>query len=537
MPPARWLFLWSKLMADIMTIEQMQKGSLNLNTLEAWVEGAPNTTVTTPNGRVVPTMSTAVAKLTTDGIMQDSKTQREVNTELDIKINSVSGGYFKAYDTLANLQAATGMTTGQVAKVMSDPIATNNGDYRYTGSAWVKGYDALTDAKNFTTDVVANNTLQASKTEKDELAIFVDKNGRRTWIEVAKDGGMTDTTKQHVRDTVLTPVNTSTLAYAVTDKHGRVLTSVSKTGEIYPVTSQPSQSASINQDGLVNYNTYPFNAQPDYSTWAFYGSSVMELLQHTLFDALKANIPAIKNGNFYGLSSTEYNYINLTTGGFNGTLTFGGGIIKGSNTGTTVTANTLKYGFPRIGAVAGQLSNGIKGNLSNGVFTATELTSDFVVPSDLALNFIANGVNHTNAISIIYNGKNNLNYGTATWQQVVAAARDVVAFLDSKNNSHTLILSFAVNTNATDQLRDDVLNANKYFKAMYGDRYIDVMSMLLSDKTFTDLGITKTQADIDAIATQRMPPSLARDALHWSYAMDVYVSNYIINLIKQKGWY
>ena len=137
-------------MPNIMTVEQMQKGSLNLDTLEAWVEGAPNTTVTTPNGRVVPTMSTAVAKLTTDGIMQDNKTQRQINAELVTTVNSVSGGYFKAFDTLANLQAATGMTTGQVAKVMNDSTTSNNGDYYYNGTSWVKGYDALTDAKTYT---------------------------------------------------------------------------------------------------------------------------------------------------------------------------------------------------------------------------------------------------------------------------------------------------------------------------------------------------------------------------------------------------
>lgn len=146
-------------MADIITIEQMKKGSLNLDTLEAWVEGAPNTTVTTPNGRVMPTMSTVVAKLTTDGIMQDNKTQRQINAETDTKINSVSGGYFAAFDTLANLQASTGAKSGQVAKVMNDSTAANNGDYRYNGSAWVKGYDALTDAKNYTDGLETSRQL------------------------------------------------------------------------------------------------------------------------------------------------------------------------------------------------------------------------------------------------------------------------------------------------------------------------------------------------------------------------------------------
>ena len=69
--------------------------------------------------------------------------------EVDTKVNTISGGYIGAFATLAELNAKTGMTAGQVAKVMNDTTATNNGDYRYTGTAWVKGYDVLTDAKNY----------------------------------------------------------------------------------------------------------------------------------------------------------------------------------------------------------------------------------------------------------------------------------------------------------------------------------------------------------------------------------------------------
>ena len=179
-------------MANIITVEQMQKGSQNLDTLEAWVEGAPNTTVTTPNGRVVPTMSTAVAKLTTDGIMQDNKTQRQVNAELVTTVNSVSGGYFKAVDTLATLNAATGMTTGQVAKVMNDATAANNGDYRYNGAAWVKGYDALTDAKNYanTLDTATNkavNNLVKQDAQITDLFDLADNEGNIV-AKITSDG-------------------------------------------------------------------------------------------------------------------------------------------------------------------------------------------------------------------------------------------------------------------------------------------------------------------------------------------------------------
>lgn len=102
------------------------------------------------------------------------KSTTYTKTEVDTKVSSVSGGYIGAFATLSELQAKTGMTVGQIAKVMND-TAANNGDYRYTGSAWVKGYDALADAKNYTdtkaaeskayTDTVSKNNADYYQTE------------------------------------------------------------------------------------------------------------------------------------------------------------------------------------------------------------------------------------------------------------------------------------------------------------------------------------------------------------------------------------
>lgn len=158
--------------------------------------------------------------------------------ETNSKINTVSGGYYGAFDTFANLQASTGAKTGQVAKVMNDTLA-NNGDYRYTGSAWVKGYDALTDAKNYTNDIFINRTVQSAKINSKELAVFTDKNGRRTWLEVAADGGLTEHTKQIIKKAIvpnelnIATINTS-YVYAITDKNGRILSGIDKNGGLYP---------------------------------------------------------------------------------------------------------------------------------------------------------------------------------------------------------------------------------------------------------------------------------------------------------------
>lgn len=149
-------------MANIMTVEQMQNGSLDLQTLSDVMSGAPDTQVRSRLGQMIWTIATINSKIESVRVASDNakttiagyitsveQTKTQAQTDINNKVAAVYGGYFAAFDTLANLQASTGAKTGQVAKVMNDTPATNNGDYRYTGSAWVKGYDALTDAKAY----------------------------------------------------------------------------------------------------------------------------------------------------------------------------------------------------------------------------------------------------------------------------------------------------------------------------------------------------------------------------------------------------
>ena len=78
-----------------------------------------------------------------------SKEETYNKTDIDNRINSISGGYFKAFSTLKDLQSAVGMVANQVAKVMNDPVIENNGDYFYNGVKWIKGYNPLIEAKEY----------------------------------------------------------------------------------------------------------------------------------------------------------------------------------------------------------------------------------------------------------------------------------------------------------------------------------------------------------------------------------------------------
>lgn len=80
--------------------------------------------------------------------------------------------YVKTYNTLAEMNAVTGITTGQVAKVTNDATATNIGDYRYSGTAWVKFSDGtvLANAKAYTDGLpLLTNQIIASNDKSEKL--------------------------------------------------------------------------------------------------------------------------------------------------------------------------------------------------------------------------------------------------------------------------------------------------------------------------------------------------------------------------------
>lgn len=83
--------------------------------------------------------------------------------------------YVKTYNTLAELNAVTGMNTGQVAKVTNDAATINIGDYRYNGTTWIKFNDptVLTDAKVYT-DTAKSEVLGYIESLKniDLLAVY-----------------------------------------------------------------------------------------------------------------------------------------------------------------------------------------------------------------------------------------------------------------------------------------------------------------------------------------------------------------------------
>lgn len=166
-----------------------------------------------------------------------------LNQQKASKFEIVQGHY--EFNTYAEFNAIKSTLPLNCTVIINEiPTGTQTwgqGTNRWNGTTLTKSaYDPLTQAQNYTDDTVKNNTVLSGSVDGTELAIFTDKNGRRTWLEVAADGGMTERTKGLVRDVVFTPVHTPSFSYAVTDKNGRVLSAIYKDGSVYP--KQPATS-------------------------------------------------------------------------------------------------------------------------------------------------------------------------------------------------------------------------------------------------------------------------------------------------------
>jgi lysophospholipase L1-like esterase len=78
---------------------------------------------------------------------------------------------------------------------------------------------------------------------------------------------------------------------------------------------------------------------------------------------------------------------------------------------------------------------------------------------------------------------------------------------------------------------------NDYLRAKYGDLFLDVRQHL-TDNGLALAGITPTQADLDAMAGDTIPPSLMNpnDSVHFNDAGQTLIANYIYDRMVSKGW-
>ena len=154
-------------MADeLMTLDDMTDGKLDLTTLKVYINGDENV-VNEP--RLAPGFNVgSLAAL-----------NKHVKDKVDLQIATLPSGR-KGYATLADAQAAqASLPANTLVDVTNDTTTANNGVYLWNGATLTKSvYDPLTQAKNYTeqyfSEKIVENLYKPTRVLKDYYASYAD---------------------------------------------------------------------------------------------------------------------------------------------------------------------------------------------------------------------------------------------------------------------------------------------------------------------------------------------------------------------------
>lgn len=266
-----------------------------------------------------------------------------------------------------------------------------------------------------------------------------------------------------------------------------------------------------------------------------FGSSTLEYLQDELQSlATLKNLrlrPNAKSGYTLGAAG-------LNQGTNKMSVQFASGVIS---TGINTVIIESSFNDDIRAAMTVELSNGVKGSLNyrDKTFTPSNLTTSLTVSNTEKYKVTVplwNDINHVGGIFIFNIGKNSVSSSTDNSDYIV---EKTVEMIESIPAGSKFIVGghFSNWVGTTTETHHHVVHSvNQKLRLKYGLKYFDIAELFGLESTWTTLGLTKTADDIAAIAANRMPPSLSRDAAHMSAGMDLIVAQLIENKLIEFGY-
>lgn len=456
------------------------------------------------------------------------------------------GGFISA-PTLTALQAIVPTYNYQLARVDDtgdeyrwNPALTSTVKWEATGRNF------LSESKQYIDEnILYLVDLYAQKenvTSSDVLIAVTDKDGVRTWLEVAKDGGMTVSAKETVKAAVTPSAVSDELLFAVTDKNGVATSlSVKKDGSF-------SEVAINDIKGRLGNISASINAFSDTTKMSVWGSSTIEN-SHSYWVQLAADL-GISNIWLGGKGAETAEVTCARQGSIPALLIFQDSVIKGSTDQQAVTPTNLYVnqfvGAENMKSYSGTV-NGIHGTLSYKSANPTQLWfkrdsagTDIIVDASTEYPFTPDAVSYQNSICVLNIGKNNLNFEAGDYSlpsYVLECTKKAYAFC-KPFYKFVLVMGHFVNTEDTDAMRDRTMACNDLLKQEFGERYFDLHGYLMSKQVWIDTGITPTPTDLTQQANNRKPSSLSLDNLHMNDAANnAVILKEVKNLMISYGWY
>lgn len=440
----------------------------------------------------------------------------------------------------------------------------------------------LTDiAKDKITQALALNNLNQrlgiSYNDTALLFAVLDKDNNQTWLQVASDGGLTDISEIAIREKLNLNQTTSTLGmFVLTDNDGNLtdiwldndgkisdrvlqdwhkrLKALNASDETKPV-NEPILNLShtlptlTTQDLTINkHDTYFKDGEllpilPDNDKIILLGSSSLDNSQDEILPELQKLNPEITcyNPCFGG---SVINQMSAMFGSIPLKLRFENNTINANGSSRATIQNNVYFVKTRM-TMTGWVQ-GVHGMLTadndgySVVFNRTNSGQAVALTGEI--DFIPErGNEYRNATQIIWIGKNNLynaNFEVHDVDKLLSQTDKLLSYNASFVKRNIVVTHFNnTNTSADSEARKRVNLVNHLYKLRYKNCVFDIEPIILGEQIFTDLGIPRTQADIEQQALGNLPPSLAHDAGHFNKQTNLYIASKLANFILAKKWF
>ena len=372
---------------------------------------------------------------------------------------------------------------------------------------------------------------------------ITDQDGRRSWLEVAPNGGPTRHAKElmaaagvgtgvgTVTEVNLAPALASRIpvafatADAMTDEK-RLITVRDPAGLVRPLTSKATQVSFWGDSLFDGWPRGPFNADQSDSLPGVFATQNPGV--------------TVYNGGKQGQSADE---IAIRQGGIVPMLTVTGGTIPASGGVTVTTDAVIGWRLDRtIADTTGTLA-GIPGTLtrSGSVLTFTRTTAGTATAVAGAVPWEASGRAYAGGVQVILAGRNDVGYTSSAGpvaDRVVTATR---AMVESLTPTHPRALILGTIT-ATGEIRNSagwvsVTTINDTLKALYPNLFWDYRAWLVNEAIYA-LGITPTAGDLANMQNDTLPPSImvSGDSVHYSPATAAAAAARIKTELTNRGW-
>lgn len=383
------------------------------------------------------------------------------------------------------------------------------------------------------------------------LLALLDVNGRETWLGArASDGGPTawSMSMLNKRMGYEQRVGYESVMFSVTDSNDNMtdLTVRSSDGQFADfvidrlrkrlggVASQAAQFAPGDRH-VRGSEVLPI--MPDMTKIGCWGSSSMEGMGWHIVNS-GFHIPGTAMYAGGGKSGENIGQIAARLGSTPALVTVPNGTLPGAKEAVPVTVSNNTYLNAFEGKLAGVLGTISWSSTVNGfVFTRATAGDAVVVPANTPL-LPTKGLEHRNAATLLWMGKNDLGNTVGADDRVIKLTDDAYDWL-APLIKRTLVLGHFVNGNtpANANVRKQIHAVNEAHRKRYGDLFLDVQAYVVSSQVWTDTKITPTATDLEQQAMGNKPPSISNDDGHLNNAGYLAVWKLVLAKFQQLGWY